>query len=198
MQAAWRRHEYYVIATSTLTMKLAEVALQQQEALLARCKGKVRTNWHGVWTTAWLLACWTQFRVADAWSDVWRLAQHSRSCAVAQCTLRSISGSQSLRNVFSGSVCSETLHKRNCSLLQARHGYEMVRKWVDGSEGLLSLHPVEATALAFVRCAPSTASCHDACRRGVCRFCGGSRSSSGPYFADQHQELTAHLSLVTS
>ena len=41
MQAAWRRHEYYVIATSTLTMKLAEVALRQQNALLERCKGKV-------------------------------------------------------------------------------------------------------------------------------------------------------------
>lgn len=27
-------------------MKLAEVALHQQEALLARCKGKVHTNWH--------------------------------------------------------------------------------------------------------------------------------------------------------
>jgi hypothetical protein len=35
--------------------------------------------------------------------------------------------------------------------LQAQHGYGMVRKWVDESEGLLSLHPVEATALAFVR-----------------------------------------------
>lgn len=35
--------------------------------------------------------------------------------------------------------------------LQARHGYEMVRKWLDESDGLLSLHPVEATALAFVR-----------------------------------------------
>ena len=56
-QAAWRRHEYYVIATSTLTMKLAEVALQQQEALLARCKGKVHTNGYRTWCTPCLLAC---------------------------------------------------------------------------------------------------------------------------------------------
>jgi hypothetical protein len=52
-QAAWRRHEYYVITTSTLTMKLAEVALQQQEALLARCKGKV----HGTGMQLHTLLC---------------------------------------------------------------------------------------------------------------------------------------------
>lgn len=41
LQAAWRRHEYVVIATSSLTMELAATALQQQATLLARNKQKV-------------------------------------------------------------------------------------------------------------------------------------------------------------
>ena len=65
-----------------------------------------------------------------------------------QCTDR-------IAHVFHRGACKPAgLHAGRiiaCLCLQARHGYEMVRKWVDGSEGLLSLHPVEATALAFVR-----------------------------------------------
>lgn len=74
-QAAWRWHEYAVISTSVLTMRLAEAALQPaaRDALLARNKRLVRD------------------------------------------------------------------------------GYAAVRRWVDASGGLLSLHPPEATALAFVR-----------------------------------------------
>jgi hypothetical protein len=83
LQAAWRRHEYYVIATSTLTMKLAEVALQQQEALLARCKGKVRSSRRMHWFASWPLTYWTQFVHASALdADLGQLLQCTgRHCA---------------------------------------------------------------------------------------------------------------------
>ncbi|MBP2472897.1 aspartate/methionine/tyrosine aminotransferase [Crossiella equi] len=73
--AAWRRHEYATIATGTLSMHLAEVALTP--------------------------------------------------------------------------ASRDGLLTRNRALI--REGYERLHAWVEGSEGLLSITPPEATALGFVR-----------------------------------------------